>query len=304
MAMLDQHIAPDEAVLWRTPDLRGWALDNGKTLAWTAGIFIVVAFLPLGSEFAGDVLIFPLMVLVLVLGYVARTLLRGPVEALLTARQLLFQRRIRRPEIKFLARRDIVRLEIFGGDDVLVLHGRHGELHRATLLGDALDLARKLDLRLILWTPYEPPKRTRRIEFALMVLRLFATLGFTIALVLMLPDAYFEAIRANLAESAKPLAAGATILAAGASSWLAAGALFGVARRLVLRREELNRLRRAKFSPLWRGRDPRAARKDSILARGRRIIDRALYGRFPDFADPEPEIFEPGAFPPPEGDDK
>lgn len=300
MKPLDEHIAPDEPILWRTQGLRSFVLDIGKLLALAAGLPVGLALLFSGSEVAAGSLVIP----VVASWFAARILLRGPAEALLTGRQLLFRRRIRQPEIQILAPRDIVRLEIFAGDATLVLYGRHGELHRTLLLGDALDLARKLDLPTVMWTPYEPSKRTRRIEYALMVLLPLAVIGFMIAFVGGLPDAFFEIIRTGLSEPARLLTPIWIILAIGAISWPAAVALVGVVRRLVLPRDELNRLRCDRFSPLWQGKDPGAARTGGVLRGARRAFDRAIYGRFPDCGDPEPERYQPGAFPPLEEDEE
>jgi len=306
MPKLEKHIAPDEPVLWRTPTLRDWVVDHAKLLAWTAGVPVAVAVLLQNPEsFAGSMVV-PLVAL----AFAARGLLRGPTEALLTGRQLLFRRGIRQPEIRILERRDIARAEIFGGDGTLILYSRHSELHGTGMLGDPLELARELNVPTTHWKPYEPPRRVRWLDAFTIPMLPLASLGLASALVFALPDAFWEAVRSGLPEQPRitsAVAAIGIITAAGIPSFPAVAAVLGTFRRLVLPRDELNRMRCYKFNPLWRGENPGAAATGGLRAalRAARLgFDRLINGPFPDCAGIEPEQYQPGAFPAPDEDEE
>jgi hypothetical protein len=79
--------------------------------------------------------------------------------------------------------------------------------------------------------------------------------------------------------------------------------MLGGFRRLVLPRDELNRMRCYRFDPLWRGGNPAVAATGgprAALRAARLGFDRLINGPFPDCAGIEPEHYEPGAFPPPD----
>lgn len=306
MKTLDEHIAPDEPVLWRTPPRRDWTVAGAKLLAWTVGFPVAVAVLFQNPMlFVGSIL-----VSLISLGFSAKYLLLVPTEALLTGRQLLFRHGIWRPDVRILERRDFHRAEIFDGDGTLFLYGRRGDLCLPGLLGAPLDLARAPDIPTTHWKPYEPPKRVWRVTMFTMLAFPTASVILMSALLLPLPEAFWEIVRAsipNQSRSAAVVVGLGIILAASIPSMLAAATLVGGIKRLLLPRDELNRMRCYKFYSRWRGENPAAAATGgvrAVLRTARLGFDRLINGPFPDCAGIEPEQYQPGAFPPPDDDEE
>lgn len=297
MRRLEEFIAPDEPVEWRSSSLRGWVVEMVKILALTAGVPITVAVLLEDMDLAMSSTIAP----ALGLAFVLRIARRGPAEALLTRRQLVVRRRIRWPQLTVLERRDITHVEIFGTENELVLYGRRGELFRAVLLDDPLDLARSLDLPTAVWADYEPSKWARRTDYLLMFTLPLVALAVTVAAVASVPDSLFEAIRVNVAQPARPFAALSLVLSLFVVSWLPALVSVGFLRRLVLSREDLDAFRCHKFNQLWQGRNPGRTKPAGLMRRTRLALDRLINGALPTCTDIEPTRYEPGRFPLREG---
>lgn len=304
MKSLDDHIAPDEPVLWRSPTLRDWLVDQAKLMILPGALAVLPFLLSSNPVSIAGAVVCALVTLMLVAGILPR----NPSETMLTGRQILFRSGLRNPKIIILERPDINRLEIFGGDGTLVLSGRHEELCRPVLLGEPLELARALDVPTTYWKPYEPTSWLWRLNLYLTMLVVLAALGLTSGLVFSLPESFWETIRTGISDLpfVFALASALGIITVGAiPSTLVVALLVGILKRWFYPRDELNRMRCYKFNPLWRGKDPAsvpATGPRALLRTARLGFDRLINGPLPDCAGIEAEQYRPGAFPPPEED--
>ena len=295
MPGLDDHIEPGERVIWRTQSLRG---EAKRTAAWFAGL---AAFATASAIWFDEGFPYLIAAILAVIFFVHWG--RRPAEAWITGRRVLFMRGVLRPRISTVDRSDVIRVELFDGDDTLVLHGANGELYRAPLLEAPDNLLDELGLSITFWRDRVESHLSNFTHLAVIFALLSMVLVIVAALVGMIAFGGPDSIRSALRD-VSPLAGawyGALSIAA-VISVIPLGTFIGLAvisvmRRIALTQDEMTVFRRAVRYPVWAGYDPRSPLYTNWLYRSYRmarlVLDRVLYGRPPDRGTIEPDIVAP-----------
>ncbi len=295
MSLLDDHIKPGERVVWRTEGLRRAALGAA---GWAAmlGVFSAVTVFWLDDGF--PVLILLLVAVVLFAQWGGR-----PAEACLTDRRVLFLRGVLRPEITAFDRSDVVRVELYDGDDTVILHGRGAPLYRAPVLEPPDPMLTELGHTIAFWGDRD---EARRFGFTLLplILTLLAP-GILLTAAMFAPLVFgVDGLRA-LRELLPPGESWSEVfVTTGIAMVILLGVFIGLAVMALLRRiwltpEEMESFRRAVRFPAWTGHDPLSPLQATLPHRVYRALrlslDRLLYGRPPEPPTVEPRMVEPAA---------
>lgn len=283
MSTLIDLLEPGESVVWRSR--RVW-----RPLSDSSLLLIPV-----------DIVLLPLVFLAGMVLSASGRRIPARQETMLTDRRLLFRAGLCPPVFSGFDRADIAALEVFAGDDTVVVHGRAGTLHRATVPGEAVNLAQAAGVTTALWRSRLPLQARTHLA-----MRSFFALIFGVgALVLSLLAVVFHPTLLDDAQAWIPNAWGEKeITAAGAGVALIAflsgglaGYLFGsmLAHKSV-GGEDLCALRCWKLHPLWQGRVPPGRFQSSLARPGQAIraaLDRLFWGPLSDCAAIEAEIIAP-----------
>ena len=222
-------------------------------------------------------------------------------EAMLTDRRLLFRQALPSPAVTIIDRADITALEVFAGDDTVLVHGRDGILHRDTVPGNALHLARVAGATTALWRSRLPGGARHYLALR----PLIALFSSVVAIILFMGAILFypamiDGAIARIPKSWLPENVGEQ-LAAVVAGCLVLGVLAGYLVGWVLAHkamavDELRALRCWKFHPLWQGLPPPSRLRQALAAPGRAIrvaLDRAFWGPAPNCDAIKPEIIQP-----------
>lgn len=293
MPYLDDHIEPGERVIWQTGSLRGEALQN---VGWGAVVAAIVAVAAIWFDEDFPILILAFAAVVLFVRWARR-----PAETWLTDRRVLFQNGVLRPRVTAVDRSEIHRLEMFAEDDTLSLHGKDGELHRASLADKPDHLIDELGLPVTIWRDRVPPHLLNLTHLAFALAPVFGVLilipAFVVAIILTGREP-LGVIMQWLDLLWPGFFVVATFAILMALSTLVGESFMALLRRVLLTSTELTTFRRAVRYPIWAGNDPQSPLYRNWLYRFYRAVrltlDRLLYGRPPECGTPEPDIIEPG----------
>lgn len=278
MASLIKFIVPGETVVWHSE--RVWRPLSDSSL------LLIPA----------DIILLPLIAFTEAISSVIGRRVPPRREALLTDRRLLFREGLLRPTVTALNRGDIATLEVFAGDDTVLVHGKDSILHRATMPGEAVRLAQAAGVTTALWRSRLPPQArdllAMRSFFTLVMGAVSVIIGF--GAVLFHPTLINDALAllpASWEPSAQLALAGAAVgglfLAGALAGYLSAWALAHHA----VGGEDLRALRCWKFHAAWQGRA-----KGNPATPGRALnalLDRVFWGPPPDCSAIEAEIVQP-----------
>lgn len=299
MTILHDHVEPGERVPWQSTTYREamWQLLRGSGIA-----VAMLAF----ELFLADEIFFSALFGGFVIYMATTTVWRGPAEMFLTDRRFLVRTGTLRPHVTAVDRKDVERLEIYDGDETVVLHGRDGERLRTAIIGDAAELMEIADLPVTLWRSRWPERAFNLVASGLAIgLVILCAIGVAAAFALVIGVAG-EPPSSGLRTAITLVVGSWWLFTAAYVGLLAISALFvtGIIAgllRLALSTEELRCLRCGRHDPRWLGKDPRSpfyrVRLVRLVRSLRATFGRLAYGRVPDCSDIEPEHFGPGEHP-------
>ena len=300
MRILDEQVKPREKVPWQSPSFR----DGAIAFVQAAGFFVALAIFEIFIE---GWAVFSILGALWLAGYAIKLILSEPSEMFLTDHRLLFRKYLLRPRVTIIDRADITHVELFSGDDTIVLHGRDGEIHRTIMPGSAEELVRQLELPGVAWRSRVPPQVHNLTFIGVILVPIAAIIGMFALLIGVVPTMAQLPLKSGLRELIERIASwdGAVlvILSGGvlAFGMVVSLLLMVLVRRMILTADELRCLRCARHNPLWAGKDPRSPLCRSIIYRVVRALrlgfGRVFYGAFPDCSGAEPETFKPGELP-------
>jgi hypothetical protein len=227
-----------------------------------------------------------------------------PAEAWITDQRILLLQGVLRPRVSTVDRKDVTRVELYVGDDTLVLRGSEGELYRAAILEAPDGLVEEIGLPVAVWrdTVESHLGNFTYLAFIFVLFSVAIVMGALFISVVVYGDK--DAIRAALQDISPVIAPWYGVLAVGAIGAAAPlGTIVGLAcaallRRIMLTPDELASFRRAVRYPVWGGNDPQSPLHSRWMYRCYRAVrlalDRLLYGRPPDKGVIEPDIVAPG----------